>query len=122
MIIARSIDDVPHSVKEAEKRRPQLIEKAEELIKSKKGAIRVIKKEMTKKFNAINEEFVQNVKNKQKPVQFLNELFQSNHGLLSLEETITLDIQNISRVNYKKQDVDLPKTNITNHEISKSPI
>lgn len=49
-------------------------------------------------------------------------MFQPNHGLLSLEETITLDIQNISRVNYKKQDADLPKTNITNHEISKSPV
>ena len=52
-----------------------------------------------------------------------NDFLGSAIGQLSLEETINLEIQNISRVNYKKKDLpDLPQNNITNLQISKSPI
>ena len=52
-----------------------------------------------------------------------NDFFGSGIGQLSLEETINQEIQKISRVNYKNKDLpDLPQNNITNLQISKSPI
>ena len=52
-----------------------------------------------------------------------NDFFCSGIGQLSLEETINQEIQKISRVNYKNKDLpDLPQNNITNLQISKSPI
>ena len=52
-----------------------------------------------------------------------NDFLGSGIGQLSLEETINQEIQNISRVNYKNKDLpDLPQNNITNLQISKSPI
>ena len=52
-----------------------------------------------------------------------NDFLGSGIGQLSLEETINQEIQKISRVNYKNKDLpDLPQNNITNLQISKSPI